>query len=239
MPYCSRCGVEVDEGVPSCPLCRAPIQRLDEGEARPGLKPWPEHVVPDELPPLSAKERLKFAVEIAAVSMGIALAMLLLIDLLSNRRVTWSAYPATGLVFGWLCLAVPFFLGRRPWLVLAALGPAAFLLLFLLDAIDGSIEWFPSYGLPIAAIALAAVASVALASALAKKRGLNVVGFAFLGAAFVCTGIDLTVGLNRGRGLAMRWSVPVDFALVPIAAFLIYLHYRVTKKVDMRKAFHL
>ena len=56
MPYCSRCGVEVDEGVPACPLCRAPIQRLDEGEARPGLKPWPEHVVPDELPPLSAKE---------------------------------------------------------------------------------------------------------------------------------------------------------------------------------------
>ena len=38
MPYCSRCGVEVDDYTDFCPLCEAPIQRLDEnGAGRAGM----------------------------------------------------------------------------------------------------------------------------------------------------------------------------------------------------------
>ena len=39
MTYCSRCGVEVEERAQVCPLCEAPIQRLDEPREDPARYP--------------------------------------------------------------------------------------------------------------------------------------------------------------------------------------------------------
>ena len=32
LPYCSRCGVEIDFGIDNCPLCSIPIQKFEDDE---------------------------------------------------------------------------------------------------------------------------------------------------------------------------------------------------------------
>jgi hypothetical protein len=55
MPYCSRCGVEVDDSVARCPLCDAPIQKFSEDDG----SPWPSEEAPlPPTPPLSGDERI-------------------------------------------------------------------------------------------------------------------------------------------------------------------------------------
>jgi hypothetical protein len=44
--------------------------------------------------------------------------------------------------------------------------------------------------------------------------------------------------LNYGSFLKVSWSLIVSLALIPVVAFLIYLHYRFTKKLDLKRVFH-
>jgi hypothetical protein len=238
MPYCSKCGVEVEESVERCPLCSAPIQRFD-GSGSPVLKPYPDHVINPDAAPLPLHERLKIALEIVSVFLGIALAVIILVDLLYSKRLTWSVYPTAAIAYLWLCLAMPVFLLGRPWLVFAVLGPATILFVFLLDAYDGSIDWFLSYGLPITGLSVIVIFAVTLSSALSKRRGLNVAGFALLGAAVLCMGIDLTIMANITGRLKLSWSEIVALILMPASALLLYFHFRITKKKDLRKVFHI
>ncbi len=86
--YRSRCGVEVGERAERCPLCEAPIQRLDAPEASPARYP--------EVPP-SPNRPLTYAVWVlvTAILLSVAFSSLTL-DLLLNGGITWSAYPLTG-----------------------------------------------------------------------------------------------------------------------------------------------
>ena len=34
MPYCAKCGVEVENGVKNCPLCKFPIPDILSGEGK-------------------------------------------------------------------------------------------------------------------------------------------------------------------------------------------------------------
>jgi len=38
MPYCSKCGVEVDDGIEKCPLCDLPIQYFQEDDKKKIIK---------------------------------------------------------------------------------------------------------------------------------------------------------------------------------------------------------
>jgi hypothetical protein len=238
MPYCSKCGVEVDDGVESCPLCGLPIQRFDEG-GRPVFKPWPDQVINPDSAVLPLRERVKMALEVATVFLGVSLAVLLLIDLLLDRGFSWSVYPAAAIVYLWLCLSMPVFLYGRPWLVFSVLGPATIVFVFLMDAFDGRITWFLPYGLPVTVLAVGVLVAVAVLSVTAKRKGLNVAAFVFFGIAVLCAGIDAIVKLNETGLFGLSWSVIVAFVLIPASLLLLYLHVRITKRVDLKKVFHL
>lgn len=238
MPYCSKCGVEVDEAVETCPLCHAPIQHLDEG-GRPVFKPYPDHIINPDEAPLSMHERMKLAIEVLTVFFGIALVVIILVDLIINHGFTWSLYPAAAIVYLWLCLSMPVFLFGKPWLVFSVLGPSTLLFVFLMDVFDGRITWYLGYGLPITILAVATVLVVAVLSGISKRKGLNVAAFILLGTAVLSMGIDVIVELNTTGRFHMSWSVIAAFVLIPVAVLFIYLHYRITKRVDLKKVFHI
>jgi hypothetical protein len=263
MPYCSKCGVEVDDATERCPLCSAPIQRLEserlggerlggerlggerlggerlDGAGRPAFKFYPERVMDPDAAPMPLIERLKIALEVVSVFLAVALAVVVLIDLLYAKRITWSVYPAAAIAYLWLCLAVPVFLAGRSWLVFAVLGSATLVFVFLLDAYDGSVDWFLTYGLPITLMSVSTIFAVSALSSVSKRKGLNVAAYIFLGAVAICAGIDLVVNLNASGRFTLSWSMLVALILVPGSALLLYFHFRVTKKKDLRKVFHI
>jgi hypothetical protein len=241
MPYCSRCGVEVEDRADRCPLCAAPIQKFDEeGRVSTPGAPYPEGNLDKEpIEALSAGERIKMAWEIATVSFGIIALILAIIDILSSWRISWSYIPLMSMLFAWLCYSLPFFLRGHPWLIMASLAPSLLLYLFLLDIYDGAVNWFLNLGLPIAGNLFVAIALASLLSSIPKKKGINIVAFVLCGSTLLCIGIDLIIQLNFAGRFVIGWSVIVGLALLPVAGFLLYLHYRVTHKMNLRRFFHL
>jgi len=262
MLYCPRCGVVLGEDASSCPLCGAVPVREKPASADAGGASYPEArkvrrsaaggAAPehdasasdddrDESHPdvLTPAERRRIAVELLSVGFGVALAVTILADLFANRSLTWSLYAAVGIVASWLTISMPLILYWHPWVLFAVLAPSLTLLVFLLDLFDGRITWFLGYGLPILGAFAGVSAGTGAVVGSIKRKGLNAPAVFLCGIAALCFCVETVVDLNRARELSYDWSAVVAFALVPTAAFLFYLHYRIMNRASLRKLFRL
>jgi len=94
MPYCSRCGVEVDEGTAACPLCATPIQSLDDTECKDGTGPYPQHIIdPEDTYRLSRAERRRIAVELLTLAGALACAALVLVSVFGIFKAKHHGLP--------------------------------------------------------------------------------------------------------------------------------------------------
>jgi hypothetical protein len=192
MPYCSRCGVEVGEAVEACPLCAAPIQRLDgpAPAAEQRLRPYPLNAIDEEaVESMDSRQKSMLAWEIATVSIGIAAGILILVDALSAGSVSWAFYPAAALGFVWIGLTAILLMGQRVAAKLAVCAADLVAFLAALDLFDGTFSWFVPLGLPMAGVLLLSVAVATTLTLRSKKRGINVVAFILLGVTWCCSSI--------------------------------------------------
>lgn len=242
MGFCSACHIVLKEGTERCPLCGGPASEGREPEAAvPGGASYPDSRVPSRAIPndLTEGERRRVVVELLSVAAGIALVVTVLTDLFVGGGFSWSLYSSVGIAALWLFSAMPLILRRRLWILFAVLAPSTVLLVFLLDVFDGKIQWFLGYGLPIV-LALAGCAAAAGAVIAAFKRhGLNTVAVILSAVALFCCALELIIDLNLTGSLRFDWSVVSALALIPTAALLFYLHYRIVHQASLRKLFRL
>ncbi len=232
MAICQKCGVEIGEGKGVCPLCGTRIGEAP-GEGPQGMFDRAASALPE-----SRAKRL-VAAETAGVSFAIAAVSVLIIDLVTDGRVSWSLYPLASLLTAWFLISPPLLWPRKPALFLAVQGLSVFAFLFGLDLIDGSLGWSWRLGVPIAAAAELMAAGAAYMSWRSKRRGVNVLAFALIAVAGFCLALEGFVALYRGGVFRLAWSSITASAVVPVAGFLLYVHYRLTKDATLKKLFHL
>lgn len=247
MPYCPDCGVEIGNAS-RCPLCGARnpraleveqggVQHPEEGNAGHHVDLMFEDVAPARS--FSAQERRKVAWEVLTVAFSIAIFVLGGVNLFDAGRLSWSLYPIASLLLIWTEATSLLMLRDRHLLAIlvAAAAPPAFLL--ALGFITGNPRWALGLGLPIALLVESVTGGVVLAILSSKRKGLDVLGFVAVGAALVCIGVEVCIDLfARGR-VRLGWSAICALTLLPIAAFLFYLHHRVVKTTNLRRLFRL
>lgn len=236
MSYCPDCGVELAPDAVSCPLCGRPVDR----KAGHGTHfDMVDLLDPEDHDRLNSSERHIVAMEVRTVSAAIAAAAVSAINLVVAGRLSWALYPLASILFLWVSSSAILLLGKRPVLagLVVALALPAFLL--ALDAVDGRLDWSLHLAMPIAAVSELAVGAVALGSWRAARKGINLIAFALLGVVAICSGVEGSLNFALSGHLGLRWSAIVAFSLIPVAAFLLYLHYRLGKRTSLRKLFRL
>ena len=238
MPYCPNCGVELEEGAPACPLCGMPSLGAKAKPDSPAL--GDRYIDPENREKLTEWERQKIVWEVISVSAAIAAAVVCAMNLLMSRELTWALYPLASLILAWILMTSPLRLrSHHPaWAILTA-ACAVPVYLVGVDFFDGALGWSLRIAIPIALAAELSAALAAFAAAKARRKGINIIAFAFIAAAATCIGIDAVLGLSRTGRLELQWSLVVAVSLGSVAAFLLYLHHRVTTKVNLRKLFRL
>jgi hypothetical protein len=240
MAICPHCGVELGDDAETCPLCRMPLPEGRNGSA--GAS-YPEKAQdPEDFDGFSPTEKRKVFLEVFSVCSLIAASVVSAVDLISGRplALSWSLFPVITIALTWLAVCVPIVLFRRPWLIFAALAPALLLYAFLIDVLDGGgLSWFPTIGGPIIAVAEGLVIATVVLAVLTKRKGLNVIAMALTAGAVFVTSIEIILNLNLSGRVFVTWSAVVDTTAVPVAGFLFYLHYRITKRASLRKLFHV
>ncbi len=243
MAYCVHCAVILADQAKRCPLCGRPAHEgLPPASSVPG-ESLPADSQTDEASPLdntlTHEERRHIAVELISVALGIVLGVTILADLFTRHGLTWSRYSSVGLVALWFFTAMPLILHRHPWILFAILSPLLIALIFLVDAFDGRITWFLGYGLPIGLLFEICVTGAGTLVAVLRRRGLNVIGIILSFVSLFCVGLEGIINFQIKHTLSVRWSVIVAFALVPVAALLFYIHYRIMHRASLRKLFRL
>ena len=226
MPYCSKCGVEVDQGVEKCPLCQLPINGIEEDVIPP--KKYPD--VPVEHPkkaPLTPQQKRVRAWEIVGASLLIPFLIVVFTDLIVNETVSWARFPMIALLLAWMLTTFPLIFTKRPLIIIVGEVLSVLIFLVLIDYLhDWKIDWFYKLALPNLAVLILISSAVVLLSNQSKRKGANIAAFILFGVGALNLSLDLIIMSTLREKITITWSL---FVLVPcfiIGGFLLYLHYR-------------
>jgi hypothetical protein len=229
MAYCSRCGVEVEERAARCPLCEAPIQRLDGAKAE--APRYPEvSVLPGR--------QVRYLVWL--VSTGALLSTTLMcvaVDLVRGGGISWSRYAATGAGVLWLFITLVVIFARRPIFVIVGQAVATAGFLVLIDLFNGRLDWFVPLALPTVAVVSGASVLVWVAARLSRRAPALTAASVLLSCALGSVGLDLLVSARLGSA-GLSWSFIVLAGAFPLAAFLVYFHLRFGARMDFGRILH-
>jgi hypothetical protein len=232
MPYCAQCGVEVNNGVDACPLCGFSVPILSGEAVDPS--PYPEIRLPADSAP-GTRRRLIW--QVFTLILAVSFAIVLSSDLVKHEAITWSRYALSALGLVWLCATFALIFFRHAWLVYLGWFLSMVGFLALVDLGHEGLFWFLPLGLPMAGMAFASMALMHLL----YHRGLR--GALWWGCIAILLivlsfGLDLLISGFLGA-VSLTWSFIVLSIGGPLAVFLFYYHFRLGRRIDLKRVFHV
>ncbi len=222
MPYCVNCGVELSDSAKRCPLCGVEVvlPASLRGAATDSNLPQQRDIV------ASAFDKSLW-IQVVSVLMFIPALVSLVIDGVFGQGFTWSLYVAASLGTVWVWSVSPFLYRRNIVPLWIATDAVAMLgLLYVVDAISHTGEWFVPLALP---ITLSLSLLTLLIVELARRnvlRELHVVAAILIALGVFCIVVEAAVDLYVNRALKLQWSLLVLACCVPLAAVAVLLQRR-------------
>ncbi|MBN2658291.1 MAG: zinc ribbon domain-containing protein [Spirochaetales bacterium] len=238
MPYCSRCGVEVDDDVKKCPLCSTPIQVLEPENIRIGK--YPDKPAPHPAPPKrNRKEQRRMAAIIITFGLLIPASIAIAADVVINEHITWGTYTISALIYIWAIILLPLLYYKTPVLTLMAYYLSTLLFLYSIEVFSGGESWFRELALPIITFTALLIALNIYVISRSPIKGINIFAYAVFSLGLECVGIEMAVSLFLSETLMIWWSIMVLSATIPTGGLLLYLHHKTKKTRKAEKFFHI
>jgi len=188
---------------------------------------------------MSAHMRRKLVWEVISILGAIAIVVVVGSDLHAHATVGWSLYPTAAVVLAWIVSTLLLYSRGRPWLIAAGTLAASAGFLAAIDGASGGLDWFFGLSLPLLVLLVVVAALVVFVISRVRFGGLNVVAFVSLGLALFCAGTDAVVERYLTGKIGLGWSIVVLQALVPFAGIMLFLHYRLRNRFNLKRLFHL
>lgn len=201
MSYCVKCGVELADSEPACPLCGTTVYH-PEINRKEGKKPFPVYQKNHE--ETVSRSGVLFVLSVICL---IPLISTLLCDLSLGGGVTWSGYTTGAIIFLYVVAVLPvWFKKPNPVIFVPADFAAAGVYLFYIDFMAKG-GWFLSFALPVlGGAALIATALIALMRYV--KRGyLYMLGGAFIATGFFAVLIEYLINYTFHVRDVILWSI--------------------------------
>ena len=158
--YCVKCGVRLQDGVNSCPLCNTPVWNPEQPEA--------EHSYPDHYPSTHKESGRPFAVAMTVICV-MAAAVILTVCFKLYGKLDWGGYAIGGIALLYVVGILPSWF-RRPLIeVFIPVDHAAAALFALYICLKTGGSWFWSFAFPV--ILISCLLMTAVACLLKHVRG--------------------------------------------------------------------
>lgn len=241
MKVCNYCGVELDAEMNFCPLCghksNTPVVMSRKDVNTKELKVNKTEAYNFE--ELTQSQQRKVVWELAAFVLVSCVVITLIIDLLVSRQITWSKYTLTiGFVL-LIDISLIIFVQKRLFLLFSGCFASTTLLLFLLDLYNQHIDSSLKLGIPIIFFICLVVFLLALLIRKSKQKGINIIAYSLIAAGIICMCIEGIITLQTQKQLKFIWSMVVMVSVLPVSAILLYIHYRLKRVTNLKKAFHI
>lgn len=241
MKICPNCKVELEGDMKSCPLCDYPI---DNKQADPeimqniSIDTEDDNFIPG-YEKLTVMQKRKLFWELSGIILFSGIMVTLIIDFVTSKSVTWSKYTITVCLVLFANFSLITFWRHRLTILLGGSFVFSSLLLVLLDLYSHKIGWGIRLGVPILLSFYAIVFVLALLVRSAKRKGLNVLAYFFvaIGVFSICN--EVLISLYFLRQVELSWSLIIFVSMIPIAAILSFIHYRLNRGIELNRFFHI
>jgi hypothetical protein len=237
MAYCAKCGVEVDNGVKKCPLCKFPIPDILVGEDKKEEErnyPKAENIYKEEIQ--KRKNQVFYSL---FVSFAVAFIVFLFIKLRYDFRIV--NYFILSAAFSMLYLFLFFGYLRINYSV-AMLALTTLLFTWFLKKLTGG-DWFRSYSIPIILISTADFYLILLLYRANKFRNkfIYIPVFILLYTTILCVGVNIIIVYAKKGVILLTWSAVVAGVNIGIILIMLGIYHKMPEKarITLRKKFHI
>ncbi|MCX7774344.1 MAG: hypothetical protein N2376_14675 [Clostridia bacterium] len=207
MPYCVRCGVELQKDSKACPLCQTEVILPPEHDAGGTVSAYPDYMPRRRRPTLNLVPSRGFLFLVTFL-LVLPMVVTFIIDFKSTGTLTWSFYPIASLALLWILIAYPALLkGNTVLLVLTVDIFAILLFLISMDLYSGAfMEWAQYPALSLFLIWIYAAAPLIFT----WNRPIPVVVIWFLGTAGYLAAMNTLTGGD--------WFLPLALPIISLLA---------------------
>ncbi len=214
MPYCPRCGVEVEDRLEKCPLCDTAIPgEVRNPQKSEGIYPADSVKARKMHRSLTLRQKRSLFLSLAVMACLLPLLLTPLLDYIQNGLISWSYYVMISLpaAFGIALAGVLFY--RRPGLLVNSAG-LIILCWFMLFRKQYPWDFLLSGDFHIILAGAVSADIFVLYMGKAKRKWRNTVSLSLLMIALFLIALEFILS-----GM-MRWSPIVVSALIPAALFI-------------------
>ena len=143
--YCVKCGVRLQDGVPSCPLCQTPVWNPDADKAE------PENRYSSRLPKRLPNERIPAAIFLTIV-LGAVCSACFFFCMEQLGKVAWSGHVMLVSAVVYVCAVLPMWFRRPNPVIFVPVSFASIGGMLLYICVDTGGKWFLSFAFPVLSI---------------------------------------------------------------------------------------
>jgi hypothetical protein len=230
---CPNCGVELDTGMDTCPLCSGDTLREKD--------PLQSHVgkYPSEILKMSARERARYNWELSGIIAASGIIVSIIVDLVIAKGLNWSLFSVTLLAGIWIYITCFVFLKKKVLLLIPALAINTLLIQLVIDFINRPVNWFIPLALPFTISFFILVSILVLLWGMARYKGFNLLALIFVAISIQCFVFEIFTDLFINGSIHIEWSAITASAIIPFSAILIFLHYRLKRGLNLKSYFHV
>ena len=225
--YCVRCGVRLQDGAESCPLCETPVWNPEQSRK--------EHGYPDHYPLAQKESGLPFAVSLTVICV-MAITVILIVCLRLYGELRWGGYVLGGIALFYIVAVLPRWFRRPPIEVFIPVDHAAAALYVLFICLHTGGHWFMSFALPV--IVSSCLISTAMICLLKYVKGgkLFILGGFLLALGGFTVLVEFFEHLSFGTEM-FRWSLYSLSGFGSVGLFLLIAGMIPPLRQGMRKRF--
>jgi len=234
MSYCTNCGVELDEGIMSCPLCGFTLGTANISEPADKSEYYPSDIIL-----LYKKETRKHIWELSGIISFSGIAVCSIVDLFIHKSLTWSLYADTSVLGSWICLTLILLAFRKYFIIVPGLLLTVLTMQFLFNLFSPPVSWFYGISLPITVAFFICASLIILLWKVAHFKGFNILAIAFMVLSGFCIVSEVFIDKFLQNKVDIRWSAIVAVSVLPLALVLLFVHYRMKKGKRLDSYFHV
>lgn len=228
MAYCPSCGVEVSTN--KCPLCSYKIKQNLKNRS------LNEPIVDKKNRSKLTKREKMVIYDVSTWFFAILVSSICITsDMLFDSKISWSIIPIIPITA--FAIITTISINIKGYFKAISIFIVVLLLLFSLDLI---IPGSNSIGISVPIVIVSSILSLVVVFLYrrSKRKGANIAAYIIIALTLALISIEMAVDLSLGYDIQLSWSLITTVTLLPISLFLLYIHFSLSRRIDLNKIFH-